>query len=802
MVNSVFGPGNIKPVTQPLEPMNSDELELNLEVNDIITQKTPSDSPKILHKPTKYDGTTPEKKLKNLEQAAKNLENEIEKVKKGIELLNKDITEDLGNQIGEGLVYSYQGGQTLNEVAALIAEQLEIFIELTPEEKQKLDEHSKVTGLLSNASTILEILQGSSILVQKEALILEKKALLDVKNKELQNLKPDSPEAKKLEQEIKLIHEDLQKDIYQTNQSRANIILQSGLILPDLSANIYAAVKLFGNIANNPIISSTIGMAGSIAGVAATGIDLVKATRAEVSHIKHTADLTVPSVSVNPKMDKELLPIALKKYREREIELQNKSDLTEKEKIELKELPEKIANLDMRKNKTGISNIKDVMEVTDAQLKIFTMYQQRKITFEARLAEEAKIFDEILTSNNDDFTKFKNALEDSGFSLKYSENVDGEIQTKEITSFRDLDVKGAKEKLLASNVDRKDTMSVMAKNQLRARFQASEEVNHKFFSFKRARSTAFFGVSIVTSIATISMATLTLAAVAFPPALLAIPAVLGVAATVGSIAIGLYHLHKHKPNIAKTIITLVKPRIMLNQLRVIYTEFNLLIEEIKQSFLDSKVEDFAKRWFDANSNGAQIKDKEKENFMIERDAAQAELDESVKYWNDRKAKYETKIADLENEIIEAKKRDYDKTGFKSFELDNPSRLEKFQKRFNELENKFIDSNSLTAKESTEYDELTRSINKIKNDKKWKGGKDDFYMLAEALIEGEFWKDPEAAEFIKKYGGVQLEKELKLHSETKDKDIEFLHSKLTGVILRDSSEILKWVEKQNIKEVQI
>ncbi len=809
----------------------------------------PEKSEKNPHKTTKSDSSSVKDKIKTLEQASKDIEAEIEKITTGIALLTVDISDEFGNQLGESLLETYQAGQSLNEISVAIHGQLESFLKLTPKEQKVLNEHGKITALLSSASDILEILQNSSILAQKEGLIEEKKTLLNQKREDLKTADPST--AKILEKEIQIIEQNLRQEIFETDNTKSQLILKSGLILPDLADSIYAAVKLFGNIAHNPIISSTIGVAGSIAGVAATGVDVVRTTKNESSHAMHTADLTSPSVVIENTDKKILEHQELEKLKDREVELQQKFDLTDNEKTELNQLPKKIADLQRNIDLSPITNVKYVQnqeldklkemrikiqeqsgsnesikkitkeidalereietkpiprmsalrEISGPQVKIFDMYHRRRQVFEARFAEESKLFDEIRQDNNNDFAAFKEALSNNGISLKYPVEVDGEILTKEITSFNDLDVKGVKDKLLKGNVDRKDTLSVMAKNQLKARFQASEEINHKFFSFKRLRSQAFFGVSVLTSIATISTTALTLAAVAFPPALLAIPAILGIAATVGAIALGLYHLHKHKPNIAETIVKMVKPRIMLNQTLILFSEFNLKIAEFSQYLLEKKVDAFANSKFDQENLKTENPNEfvtymgrneyfSDEGFFKDITAEQTEIDDKVKYWTDKKANYEKNIAGLEEKIIEARKKDFDRTGFDSF---GTVRIKNLEKREKEL----LEKPDLTTQEGAELLKVQNEIGKLAREKK-----DDFYVLAEALVEGEFWKDPEAAAFIKKYGGVELEKELKLHSETKSGDIEFINQKLRAVILRNSGEILKWVEKQNMKEVQI
>ncbi len=77
-------------------------------------------------------------------------------------------------------------------------------------------------------------------------------------------------------------------------------------------------------------------------------------------------------------------------------------------------------------------------------------------------------------------------------------------------------------------------------------------------------------------------------------------------------------------------------------------------------------------------------------------------------------------------------------------------------------------------------------------------KDEFSIISDALIEGEFWKDPEANAFLKRYGGVDLANEVQLDSSKLDEDSNFLSQKLRNVILRNSGELLAWLEKQDNK----
>jgi len=119
-------------------------------------------------------------------------------------------------------------------------------------------------------------------------------------------------------------------------------------------------------------------------------------------------------------------------------------------------------------------------------------------------------------------------------------------------------------------------------------------------------------------------------------------------------------------------------------------------------------------------------------------------DQSIQYWESKRTAYIAEVQLLENEIIEARKKDFEETGFKSFE------------------------------------------NK------------EFDTFADVLIDGEFWKDEEANAFIAKYAGVEIAKEFVSHASTAQENKAYLSQKLSDIFLRSSKDILKWTEQQDMQ----
>lgn len=380
------------------------------------------------------------------------------------------------------------------------------------------------------------------------------------------------------------------------------------------------------------------------------------------------------------------------------------------------------------------------------------LIKERKENFDARVLSSGPSFDrwisQMVEKNSQDFNQFMVELEKKGFSL--SEN---------ILNFEDFenelnDTPNFKASLQIKFFEHLDTLTSISKDNLRERLLASEKVNQNFFSFKLTKSKVMFGVTAITAIAGIALSVGLIAGAVFPPALFIIPGIIGALATFGFIGLGLYHLHNNKPNLAGTIFRFVKANILLHQIPLLFSDWRLAKAKEEQSRLEGKITSLSTKVLSDKNQ------KKLDRYLN----AKTEADETVQFCEKRYQMYFDKIKSLEDEIVQARKDDFElNTGFKSFEKKGAVT--------------YIDGIAFESVEDL---------------------KDEFTIISDALIEGEFWKDPEANAFLKKYGGVELANEVQLDPSKLDENSNFLSEKLRHVILRNSKELLAWLEKEDNK----
>lgn len=339
--------------------------------------------------------------------------------------------------------------------------------------------------------------------------------------------------------------------------------------------------------------------------------------------------------------------------------------------------------VDLVQSNTPTQYINDIKDFENAtQKKVITLFYKRKINFEKRMEIENQRFENLLKLHAGDFAAFKKAI-------PLPEN---------INSFAAITPK-IRSEIVKERIEIKDTMTRMAKDQLKARLNAQEQINHKFFNFKRNASIIKYGVTVISCITAVIL-TILMPVVALPPLLFMIPVAMGIASSYGLIALGAYHLNQTKPNLAKVYLSFDRIGLALNKIPLTYAEYKL--KSLKEN-----------------------------------------QDQTYDYWKKETEYYQNKAKSIEDKILQARKDDFEETGFKSFT------------------------------------------------------NDEFKTIAESLITGEFWNDPESSSFLKKYTGVEFN-----DSGNPIEKTEILSQKLKTLVLRNSKATLKWLELQSIKEIKI
>ena len=183
-------------------------------------------------------------------------------------------------------------------------------------------------------------------------------------------------------------------------------------------------------------------------------------------------------------------------------------------------------------------------------------------------------------------------------------------------------------------VQKQEELTGMAKAQLKERLLTVEKTNQQFFQFKEVKSLFTLAVSAISAIVAIDLAIFMLVGISFPPALVIIPTVLSVVTGLSLLGLGIYYLHKQKPNLAKVIFKGTKISIVLNQVLLFFTSLQLEKYKTKGQEIENKINSIA---------FSESLEKIKEN---------------VSYYEELRQKFDGKIKELENEIKEARIADY------------------------------------------------------------------------------------------------------------------------------------------------
>jgi len=191
-------------------------------------------------------------------------------------------------------------------------------------------------------------------------------------------------------------------------------------------------------------------------------------------------------------------------------------------------------------------------------------------------------------------------------------------------------------------VKKQETLTGMAKAQLKERLLTVEKTNQQFFQFKEAKSLFSLAASAISAIVAIDLTIFMLVGISFPPALVIIPTLLSIVAGLSLLGVGIYYLHKQKPNLAKTLFKGTKISIFLNQVLLFFTNLQFEKYKTKEQEIENKINSIA---------FSESLEKIKEN---------------VSYYEELQQKFNGKIKALENEIKEARIADYSlKMGVKS-----------------------------------------------------------------------------------------------------------------------------------------
>lgn len=675
-----------------------------------------------------------------VESKAKTLESLTLELKNEIEALKKEF--DLPVQDKKKLSNVEVANKEIKDQFSKILKQLENFSkDFLSDQSEKIDTFQKINDLYQTTSKIIDLVYDF------KALLAKKTDLTDLKNKfkNLDNLQDKSPdEIEKIKANYLLRIKEM---IVEIENKQKELILSTGLMIPKASYESLSGLKTFFGITCNKWLSYGLGLAQGVRGVIKSGFEVYKTSKTKSLHEFFIEDLQPKQLSekIEIKENSETKP--LKKFN---IHLDHPSSL----------------------NTSSEEFLKD-SELTENQKIISQMLNQRAQIFQKRMQDEEINFDRIVSEYKDD----ENKLIETLISQRYQ--IEASFSIKKLTPEGKLE-------LIKHKVDLQDTLTALAKNGFKEKIIAHEKLNQEFLSQKVIFSSAAYIVATLVTASLGVLFALSTAGFSIPATIFLAPTIFSYVSSAALLGFGFIYLYKTKPNLAKTYLN-------FDPIKLIFKQLQLLWANLIRNYAENNLKELAQD-IQAIANTAFNTEEEENNARLECIKKQEEAFEYLNQAKDEEELYQKEIKEIKDRIKQARIDDYElltsykKTGYKSF-----SEIAKGkEEEISELNRKSQNPNEkFLLPPKTEYEKKVRK--QLENNPL-----NDFEMIAESLIDGSFWMDPEASRLLKKYADVAIDKNQKLNQENKVKDRTFLADKIHHIVIRNSQEIISWINKEEIK----
>lgn len=687
--------------------------------------------------------------LRDLSQLSTEIEAGVEFLEKVIESATNPAVEESERIMGLVEEVTKPVGN-LSEVSQLynrVKQSAEAFLttELIPKQhtpdKSDLPEAfplGPVIGLgIKGVTTLVSI--GNFFLKQKEINHLEELKSLLIRDINLLDHTPGGEEkAKELKKEVIELAEKISLLEDELKDQKSEFIVNFGISMPSTAGNALLVAKWFQKIQLTAQVLVPLQIASAVSAVISAGIEMREAVKQESLH------------------------------------------------------SEKLEGLQPLHQTTG-----------DAQDFVLSLLNKRKAAFQLRLEKYKIPFNKLILSltkgNEGSLKNLNQELEKNGIFIQ--QLTDRKISNPDELAEALRQDPDLKSKMLTQYVDYRDSLTTSAKDLLKMRLLEVEKINKSFFTFKSTKAKALFSIAVIVAASIITLGGLVLAGFAFPLFVFTFPGLVVALASVTSIVVGLDFLRRHKPNAFKMMLKgtyfqrwLYRVPVLLNKWRLDRAALSLKQNRQTLEFLSTKVnsihainklhiefEGHVPSSLDAfyqalsKMDSSKLTDEEvKEKLEEYRDLQQKEM---FRY-EMKKTASEEDVDSLEKKYANAFKR------FNSVE----TRLKKARLKDLGLATGFKVSNKEEQKRVKAF------VSQQAREKDYTYKIYDLKPIVEALIKGEFWRDPQARTLIKSYTGVDLPEDTDaiLSKETEDDLAKKLEEILENSMLRSSASLKKWL----------
>lgn len=391
-----------------------------------------------------------------------------------------------------------------------------------------------VSTLPPHALALITLFQKRNQMKSSETKLVELK-------KEYRKLKDSgSAEAPTKKLEIDKLTNEIKNQSNELSAVGKSLAVGGLLSLPQLLATTQQVVEWVGKLPQMTQLASALAIPVAIAGAIGAGLAMRSAVQAEALHAKTVKDLETTTVTF-PEIRPS--PMAMRILG------------NEREANEMWAPTRSIVQATIDKRK-------EVFEARRHATEVWLEGMLNKVESRVNLTSKEK------------FATLVSELKKKNININES---DFENEENKIEAFKKrlLVDKKFYADVVEQVTERKDALSQIAKNNLKARLAQNERVSKGFFSFKTVLSKVAFGIAIVSGAIAITAAVAALAAITLPVIVVLLPTLIGFAAIGGQCAAGLSYLLANKPSMFKCVIQGAKADLILNKFQKTLREWRL-----------------------------------------------------------------------------------------------------------------------------------------------------------------------------------------------------------------------------------
>lgn len=425
------------------------------------------------------------------------------------------------------------------------------------------------------------------------------------------------------------------------------------------------------------------------------------------------------------------------------------------------------------------------------------LLEKRKESMEKRKEANQKHFQVLLDGvlNSDNFEEVQDWLKAQGISLEQAENKEnGKVQASSITTVHEfkqhLQNPTFKDSLLEQYCEHQDTIALSTRNALKSLGKEKINSEKKFFNLKLSQSKIAFAILVLSTIASITLQVLTIAgAIALPLLIMAIPGVGPAIAGMALMGLGLYFLHKYKPNLFKTMFKAVQIRLAFYQIPLAIRKYQLSYKEFYQKEKIAQIKLISIPLLQIEGLLKMQEPLSEDNippklFHLLKKLKLSAVDKLTEDPNISREKIELLKAILENELIEYQ--------LEKKKIDEEVR--KLEQKIDDLSEKVISlQNAITRAGAKDF---ANTLN-LSKEPVSKEPVDIYTIMAEGILFGNWKLDEQTDKILKEKMGIDVSSILS-QLPNGSKDLDMIKKSLKTFFGMDDSAMLSFFRDQKIK----